>query len=413
MDRQRRLAVTNYHVTKGGETLAITLVPTMWSCRRPWLAVLVSICLLLEAIAPSAQDFSAAALFRHAIPGVVWIENYLPNGGVSFGSGFLVSRQRRLVVTNYHVAGGEATMGVYFPVRDSDGRLISDRNYYQQQRAKLRESGDYNVGWVVAQAPDKDLAILRLSELPQSAVALPLKIPSHKNGDVRTDIRLMDVLHVLGNPGGRDLWQWGAVIEPEFSRFRGTYEGYPVAMNYASLTFSSNVFGGNSGGPVLDRNGDVVGVLSARGGEGGMFARAVHYAEIYALLMTIKSFQIFSVTNTGRETLSYQIRWNDQEWKDMTVGSGDSLWHSYECAIADVFSDLGSFLPGYTYKPPCSARPQIRFDSSLVLGLQLKQYDLNTNIADLGPNVKPHIQRDAKQYEFRWRSDSTLDLYQK
>ena len=116
---------------------------------------------------------------------------------------------------------------------------------------------------------------MEISSLPSTAVELNTASDDPSN---------QDQLHVLGNPAERDLWHWSSAIRPSVGHFQGRYRDYPVSMDYRDLTISSSVFGGNSGGPVLNDAGQVVGVLSSGGGdEGGIFSRAVYWTEVDTL----------------------------------------------------------------------------------------------------------------------------------
>jgi S1-C subfamily serine protease len=321
-------------------------------------------------------------VYRKAINGVVWIENFVANGSYT-GSGFLVDRDRRLVVTNYHVTDGEETMDVFFPVRNQQGQLIGDREYYRKNRAALLKTGHYSPGRVVAYAPNKDLAVVALVTLPASAVVLETASvdPSNK-----------DQLHILGNPGGRDLWRWSAAVRPSVGHFRGKYSGYPVEMDYKALTYSASGFGGNSGGPVLNDDGQVVGVHSSGGGEGGIAAGAVHWSEVDRLLSSITKYRVFSVENTSNVPIVYQVRWGDGEWKDWKVEPKKSMVHWFSGAK--------------------DARPSIRFDSSADPGIQEKKYDIVYFVSHLGRNVKPSRVMDAREYYFQYdKTGRLVDLY--
>lgn len=50
-----------------------------------------------------------------------------------------------------------------------------------------------------------------------------------------------DLVYILGNPGGQDLWRWTL---GQFLNDHGDF-----------LHIQSDVFGGNSGGPVLNKQG--------------------------------------------------------------------------------------------------------------------------------------------------------------
>ena len=57
-----------------------------------------------------------------------------------------------------------------------------------------------------------------------------------------------DLVYILGNPGGQDLWRWTL---GEFLSNRGGF-----------LHLQSDVFGGNSGGPVLNKQGILIGIIA-------------------------------------------------------------------------------------------------------------------------------------------------------
>ena len=57
-----------------------------------------------------------------------------------------------------------------------------------------------------------------------------------------------DLVYILGNPGGQDLWRWTL---GECLKDHGDF-----------LHIQSDVFGGNSGGPVLNKQGVLIGIVA-------------------------------------------------------------------------------------------------------------------------------------------------------
>lgn len=333
----------------------------------------------------TTTDDSPQDIYRKSIGGVVWIENHLEKDSIT-GTGFLVDAKRKLVVTNYHLALDEETMDVFFPVRDKAGKLIGDPKFYQKNIESLRKTGHYSAGRVVARAPNKDLVVLVLESLPASAVQLDLADNDPEAGDV---------LHMLGNPAGRELWRWGPAVKPRLGTFRGKYNNFPVEMNYKQITYGSNSFGGNSGGPVLNDAGKVVGVHSSGGGEGGMNGGAVHYSEVAELLNTFTQYRSFSIENPTNVTLHYQVRWGDGEWKESKLEPGKVMTHWLK---GDGPEEVVKF----------------RFDRSAQEGYQEKVYTLDYRTVDLGLNVLPSPDYDAKVYYFKYdKGGQNLDLYAK
>ena len=235
-----------------------------------------------------------SAVFHNTIDGVVWIRNFLPDNKTTFGTGFLIDRERRLVVTNWHVTRGEETMDVFFPVRDKQGRLIDDRDYYAKNLEELKRSGSYSLGRMTASSKVKDLAVIRLENVPPSARPLKLATAEPEAGAQ---------LNVIGNPDGRKLWRWSGGSVRGVGNHAITFDdGYRVS--FRAVQFFGGIYFGNSGGPVLDDQGEVVGVVqSVNHAEGGMNATAVHVSEVKKLVGTIQSSRVFSVTNKTRTAI--------------------------------------------------------------------------------------------------------------
>ena len=88
---------------------------------------------------------------------------------------------------------------------------------------------------------DIDLAIIRLDGFPEtvSEIDWNFTMPTINTGEL---------VYILGNPGGQDLWRWTL----------GEY----LNDHSDSLYIQSDVFGGNSGGPVLDKQGILIGIVA-------------------------------------------------------------------------------------------------------------------------------------------------------
>src|SRR5262249_21777797 len=98
------------------------------------------------------------------------------------GTGFLVDRERRWLITAYHVVGDNKTAEVVFPVFH-DRVPQSERDYYLQHRAQLQAGGQLVQGRVVLSDRDRDLALLELERLPTGATALVLASDDPRPGD--------------------------------------------------------------------------------------------------------------------------------------------------------------------------------------------------------------------------------------
>ena len=180
---------------------------------------------------------SADHVYNNAIRAVMWIVN--PN--ISEGSGVLLDKKSKLAITNAHVTGEQNTVDVYFPAPDENGELIKDRNFYLTSKGVLKRLGYHTKGHVVAKNEKTDLAIIKLDGLPETSREIDWNFttPTTKAGDL---------VYILGNPGGQDLWRWTL---GEFLNDHGDF-----------LHIQSDVFGGNSGGPVLNKQGTLIGIVA-------------------------------------------------------------------------------------------------------------------------------------------------------
>lgn len=146
-------------------------------------------------------------------------------GGIGVGSGFIVAPN--YIVTNAHVVAGMR----YPYVQDIDGRHSAE---------------------VVAFNPDLDIAVLRTDRL--QGKSLPL---SSQTAQVDTPGV------ALGYPGGGPFTaQPAAIIERFTALGKDIYEESQTRRDVYAL--KSDIEPGNSGGPLLDSDGQVIGVIFAR-----------------------------------------------------------------------------------------------------------------------------------------------------
>ena len=191
----------------------------------------------VEHYSPALPKTTANQVYDNAIRSVMWIVN----PSIGEGSGVLIDEQFKLAITNAHVTGKQNTIDVYFPAPDEKGELIKDRNFYLTNSGVLKRLGYYTKGHVVARNEKTDLAIIRLDGLPETAREIDW------NAAISTT-NTGDLVYILGNPGGQDLWRWTL---GEFLKDHGDF-----------LHLQSDVFGGNSGGPVLNKQGILIGIVA-------------------------------------------------------------------------------------------------------------------------------------------------------
>jgi S1-C subfamily serine protease len=196
--------------------------------------------------------------------------------GIAMGSGSLIDADKRLVLTNYHVVAGSSYVAVQFPEYLKDGSIQTDKAKYLD-RVK---AGQTLRGKVLFSDQGRDLAIVQVNQVPASTPAIPLAKKSVSVGATTWNI---------GSPGA---------VSQVFSITEGKVRGvgderflvggetpesvFEVRAKMITTTNPTN--GGDSGGPLYDKNGELVGVTQS----GSKSAQAVNHfvdvTEVRALL---------------------------------------------------------------------------------------------------------------------------------
>lgn len=173
-----------------------------------------------------AQQEELVSLYERVNPGVVYVG--LSQGS---GSGFVID-SAGYIVTNNHVVAAGGPVQVMF----HDGR-VKDAT-------------------IVGTDPDSDLAILKVDAQPGELTALPL-------GDSEA-VRVGEIVVAIGSPFGLQNTMTTGIISglsramPGGRNFNGpTYQIPDVIQTDAAIN------PGNSGGPLINLNGEVIGVNTA------------------------------------------------------------------------------------------------------------------------------------------------------
>ena len=200
----------------------------------------------------SASAEPGTEVYRQTLRGTAWV--ITPAKGK--GTGWVIDRGRKLLVTNLHVVADHESVDVLFPVR-RDGRLVTERTYYTDNLRELQRTGRAVSGRVLRKDPARDLALVELDALPDDVGELKLAATRPQPGEE---------VHSIGNR--RDLDHlWGYTSGQVRQTFR-TDEGYfwhgqQLAKGAGVVLAGSPINEGDSGGPVVNDRGEVVGVVSA------------------------------------------------------------------------------------------------------------------------------------------------------
>ena len=329
----------------------------------------------------TTPELSVDQIYEKAIQSVIWIRT--PNRNQA--SGVLISREFALAVTNAHVTNGSKIIDAYFPMRNRKGILISDRNFYmnEKNREVLKELGYYTSGRVIDENFKTDLAIISLDGLPETARTIEFSF------DLK--LKMNESVEVLGNPGALDLWRWTA------GRFQTTFQMEQNKVD--QLHLKADIFGGNSGGPVLNNRGELIGIVRSSDRLKNAFAVPTKY--IFELLSRLELRHIFSITNYTSFNVPYEIQWTEggtwTQQKPLEPGNGWIHWYT---------GPLKNITTGY---------PKVRFD--YFAGdrkTTYKTYSVKTYSRFFGPDIRDRVGRemDAREYHFGYNPETNeLTLY--
>lgn len=237
----------------------------------------VTILIMALALAgPAAADES---VYKGTLPATAWVVS-----DTSQGSGALVDREKKLVATNFHVVGLQTQVKVIFP-EVTDGRVVAERQHYRDNLARLGITGK-----VVARDPKRDLALIQLERLPEHTPALELAAESATPGQR---------VHSIGNPGASDaLWVYSTgTVRQIYVKHFVLHTGQCVEARV--LETQTPINPGDSGGPVVNDEGKLVGLVSAFKQGASMIGLCIDASELRSLLQG----EIKSIDAKLRQTL--------------------------------------------------------------------------------------------------------------
>jgi len=181
----------------------------------------------------TADSMAYESVYQQTIDSVVQIRVFATAGSAS-GTGFVYDRSGR-IVTNQHV------------VADADDIYVRFTR------------GGWKEAQVLGTDIYSDLAVISVPSIPQSATALPIRA---------TDPAVGTEVMAIGNPFGFS----GSLSTGVVSGVNRTLQGRTQFGIPDAIQTDAPVNPGNSGGPLVDRQGRVVGVINSGGGDNIGFA---------------------------------------------------------------------------------------------------------------------------------------------
>lgn len=230
--------------------------------------ILLAVAALAASLAMAVPAWADAKVYEEALQSTTWVLTKT-SGKTSSGTGVLVDTEKKLVVTNFHVVGEARTAIIFFPAIDGGKPIVTRKHYVDN----LRTLGIR--GRVLGVDRKRDLALIQLDRLPEKGVkAIALAAESAKPGE--------DVESV-GNPGASDaLWVYTSgtvrsVYKKQFRTGAGDHE-FNVVETQAPINT------GDSGGPVVNHNGELVAISQAISPSARLVSYSVDVSEVKLFL---------------------------------------------------------------------------------------------------------------------------------
>jgi HEAT repeat protein/S1-C subfamily serine protease len=170
----------------------------------------------------------------------------------SWGSGSLVDRQNKLVLTNYHVVANRVKFEVFFPTRGKNGELLASKDDYFKDFVNAKREAYW--GRVLKHDSRRDLALIQLDKLPPTVQAIPVGEGSVKGGES---------VWSMGNAGASGgLWRFvpGTVNNVTRQKYKTIGEGAGFDVDAQVVETNSLINPGDSGGALVNDRGELVGV---------------------------------------------------------------------------------------------------------------------------------------------------------
>lgn len=216
---------------------------------------------LLAAAGPGRAN---EAVYQRLLRSTGWVV-----AGQNTGTCVLVDADKKLAATNFHVVGLRPEVQVLFP-RSEDGRIVAERKAYQDD---LTEKGIK--AKVVARDPRRDLALIRLEQLPEGVEAVAIAADRPHPGQQ---------VHSIGNPAASDaLWVYSSGTVRQVYNKSFALDGSQL-VEASVVETQSPINPGDSGGPLVNDDGQLVGVISGTNRNAALVSLAIEAGELRALL---------------------------------------------------------------------------------------------------------------------------------
>lgn len=218
----------------------------------------------------SGEQHEHKEVYDHLLHGTAYIQAETADGRTWSGTGWIMDDERQLMITNLHVTGEKAagpiqSLFAWFP-EVKDGEPIHDIQYYVQNIEKIPLT-------VIYSDSTRDLAIVKLAKLPEGRHAFRLSDKSAHIGE-----RLHSLAGLPQGSSGLFIYTQGT-SRAVYKRSIAT--GTEIQVLETQMPLNR----GNSGGPIINDHGAVVGVF-----EGLMIDPGVQLVNMSIDIQEVKQF---------------------------------------------------------------------------------------------------------------------------
>lgn len=201
---------------------------------------------------------ASGSVYDNALQSTVWIVVKRSDGKIFTGTGSIIGRRNRVVLTNQHVIEQAENIAVYAPAYDAAGQVIADGLHYL-------EGHEPTIARVTASDPMRDLAVLTLAQPLSGVRKINFSAQSARPGQK---------VHTIGNSGEEiegGLWVYTS----------GTVRQVYVHASGVKIIETQNpINSGDSGGPVVGDDGKLVAVTMSYMPDQRLVSRAVDVEEV-------------------------------------------------------------------------------------------------------------------------------------
>lgn len=222
---------------------------------------------------------SGINVFLKVLPSVVKV---LTSDGAGTGV-FIEVDSNHLILTNHHVIAGNNEVGIQLPDDNKDKKIFLAK--------------------VVIYDEIRDLALVKLNEVKENIY--PLKF-------AKTEINIGDDVHAIGHPLGED-WTYtrGYVsqMRKDYS-WKSNYTEHHVANVIQTQTPISS---GNSGGPLVNNSGELVGINTFGNTKGQGLNFSVANSSIREFLQSDSSLERVTIEVENLDYGTLITSWDDNK----------------------------------------------------------------------------------------------------